>query len=76
MIDDVASGNGWHVDYYVDWFEVFFEYPGNHKKTREGRSQLARARDVSRETREWCLHCGNDTCEHAARHNAAYGGAG
>lgn len=24
---------------------------------------------------EWCLHCGSDTCEHALRHNAAYGRA-
>jgi hypothetical protein len=23
---------------------------------------------------EWCLHCGSYTCEHADRHNAAYGG--
>ena len=22
---------------------------------------------------EWCLHCGSDTCEHAVRHNSAYG---
>lgn len=22
---------------------------------------------------EWCLHCGTDDCEHAARHNRAYG---
>jgi len=22
---------------------------------------------------EWCLHCGTDTCEHAAQHNAALG---
>lgn len=24
-------------------------------------------------TGEWCLHCGSDTCEHAVRHNTAYG---
>jgi hypothetical protein len=23
--------------------------------------------------KEWCLHCGSDTCEHATQHNAAYG---
>jgi hypothetical protein len=22
---------------------------------------------------EWCLHCGSNTCEHATKHNAAYG---
>jgi predicted RNase H-like HicB family nuclease len=33
------------------------------------------AREYEASEKEWCLHCGSDTCEHATQHNTAYGKA-
>jgi hypothetical protein len=47
--------------------------PVNVEITPRGRRMIDR--QFEEQSGEWCLHCGSDTCEHATRHNAAYGKA-
>jgi hypothetical protein len=59
---------GWHLAKGPD---LFWHGEGNYFIRRS--LKFLEQTVAEQVEREWCLHHGSDTCEHAAQHNAAMG---